>query len=86
MDQLAPGGRLVVPLRMRGLTRSIAFEREDGYWRSRSIEECGFIPLRGAGGVAERNIHLGSDSGVIVRIDDGLPPGGRGSDAGRTPR
>ncbi len=73
VDQLAPGGRLVVPLRMRGLTRSIAFEREDGYWRSRSIEECGFIPMRGAGGVAERNIHLGSDSGVILRIDDGQP-------------
>jgi len=73
VDQLAPGGRLVVPLRMRGVTRSIAFEREDGYWRSRWIEECGFIPLRGAGGVAERNIHLGSDSGVILRIDDGQP-------------
>ncbi|MGQ0775498.1 MAG: methyltransferase, FxLD system [Pseudonocardiales bacterium] len=73
VDQLAPGGRLVVPLRMRGMTRSIAFEREDGYWRSRSIEECGFIPMRGAGGVAERNIHLGSDSGVILRIDDGQP-------------
>jgi protein-L-isoaspartate(D-aspartate) O-methyltransferase len=72
-DQLVPGGRLVVPLRMRDLTRSIAFERENEYWRSRSIEECGFIPLRGAGGVAERNIHLGSDSGVIVRIDDGQP-------------
>lgn len=73
VDQLAPGGRLVVPLRMRGLTRSIAFEREDGYWRSRSIEECGFMPMRGAGGVAERNIHLGGDSGVILRIDDGQP-------------
>ncbi|MGH3962425.1 MAG: methyltransferase, FxLD system [Pseudonocardiaceae bacterium] len=73
VDQLAPGGRLVVPLRMRGLTRSIAFERADGYWRSRSIEECGFMPMRGAGGVAERNIHLGSDSGVILRIDDGQP-------------
>lgn len=73
VDQLAPSGRLVVPLRMRGLTRSIAFEREDGYWRSRWIEECGFIPLRGAGGVAERNIYLGSDSGVILRIDDGQP-------------
>jgi len=73
LDQLAPGGRLVVPLRMRGLTRSIAFEREDGCWRSRSVEECGFMPMRGAGGVAERNIHLGGDSGVTLRIDDGQP-------------
>jgi len=72
-DQLAPGGRLVVPLRMRGLTRSIAFDREDGYWRSRSIEECGFIPLRGAGGVAERNIFLDGQRHVILRVDDGHP-------------
>jgi protein-L-isoaspartate(D-aspartate) O-methyltransferase len=73
-DQLASGGLLVVPLRMRGLTRTIAFERADGYWRSRSIEECGFIPMRGAGGVAERNIFLGSDAAdVNLRIDDGQP-------------
>lgn len=72
-DQLAPGGRLVVPLRMRGLTRSIAFERVDGYWRSRSIRECGFIPLRGVGGVAERNIFLGGERPVTLRIDDGQP-------------
>ncbi|MGH3813578.1 MAG: methyltransferase domain-containing protein [Pseudonocardiaceae bacterium] len=56
VDQLAAGGRLVVPLRMRGLTRSFAFEREDRYCRSRSIEDCGYVPMRGAGGVAERNI------------------------------
>lgn len=73
VDQLAPDGRLVVPLRMRGLTRSIAFEREDGHWRSRWIEECGFIPLRGAGGVAERNIFLGSEGDLVLRIDDGQP-------------
>jgi protein-L-isoaspartate(D-aspartate) O-methyltransferase len=72
-DQLAVGGRLVVPLRMRGLTRSIVFERVDGYWRSRSIRECGFIPLRGAGGVAERNIFLGGERPVTLRIDDGYP-------------
>jgi protein-L-isoaspartate(D-aspartate) O-methyltransferase len=73
-DQLAPGGRLLVPLRMRGLTRTIAFERQDGYLRSRSVHECGFIPMRGAGEVAERNIFLDSDAAdVILRIDDGQP-------------
>jgi protein-L-isoaspartate(D-aspartate) O-methyltransferase len=72
-DQLVPGGRLVVPLRMRGMTRSIAFEQEDGYWRSRSIEECGFIPLRGAGEVAERNLFLDEQRHVTLRIDDGYP-------------
>jgi protein-L-isoaspartate(D-aspartate) O-methyltransferase len=72
-DQLAAGGRLVVPLRMRGLTRSVAFEREDGCWRSRSIDELGFMPMRGAGAVAERNLILGNHSGITLRIDDGQP-------------
>ncbi len=72
-DQVAPGGRLVVPLRMRGLTRSIAFEREGGCWRSRSIEELGFVPMRGVGGVAERNIRLGDHTDITLRIDDLQP-------------
>lgn len=76
-DQLSPGGRLVVPLRMRGLTRVIAFEPEDGHWRSRSIEECGFMPIRGAGGVAERNLSIGSEGHLTLRIDDGQPADAR---------
>lgn len=71
-DQLAPGGLLVVPLRMRGLTRSVTFERAAGIWRSRAMYECGFMPIRGVGAVAERNIPLG-DTGITVRIDDGQP-------------
>jgi protein-L-isoaspartate(D-aspartate) O-methyltransferase len=70
--QLAPGGLLVVPLRMRGITRTIAFEHRAGIWRSRSMNECGFMPIRGAGAVAERNIPLGG-TGITVRIDDGQP-------------
>jgi protein-L-isoaspartate(D-aspartate) O-methyltransferase len=69
-DQLAPGGLLVVPLRMRGLTRSVTFERTGGIWRSRAMHECGFMPIRGAGAVAERNIPLG-DTGITIRVDDG---------------
>lgn len=70
-EQLGPAGRLVLPLRMRGLTRSIAFEREGRHLVSRSIEMCGFVPMRGIGGVAERNIRLGENGDVILRIDDG---------------
>ncbi|MGH3277515.1 MAG: methyltransferase, FxLD system [Trebonia sp.] len=69
-DQLAPGGLVVVPLRMRGLTRCVAFERPDDAWCSRSMHECGFMPIRGAGAVAERNIPLGG-TGVTIRTDDG---------------
>ncbi|MEV6984928.1 methyltransferase, FxLD system [Sphaerisporangium sp. NPDC051017] len=71
-DQLAPAGLLVVPFRMRGLTRSVTFEHTAGTWRSRSMHECGFMPIRGAGAVAERNIPL-ADTGLTIRIDDGQP-------------
>lgn len=70
--QLAPGGLLVVPLRMRGLTRSVAFEHTADAWRSRSMHECGFMPVRGVGAVPERNIPLG-ETGVTIRVDDGQP-------------
>ncbi|WP_424534404.1 methyltransferase, FxLD system [Sphaerisporangium viridialbum] len=72
-EQLAPGGRLVVPLRIRGVTRSVALELDGDVWRSVSIEECGFMPMRGPGAVEERNVELPVDSGVRIRVDDGQP-------------
>lgn len=67
-EQLAPGGRLVVPLRIRGATRSVALERAGECWRSLSVDELGFMPLRGAGAMAERNLRAGD---VVLRLDDG---------------
>lgn len=49
VDQLAEGGTITVPLRIRGLTRSITFGREGGHLVSRSVRVCGFVPMRGAG-------------------------------------
>ena len=72
-EQLAPGGRLVVPLRMRGVTRSVALELDGDVWRSVSISECGFMPMRGPGAVEERNVELPAGSGVRIRVDDGQP-------------
>ena len=49
LGQVAPGGRLVIPLRVRGsISRSVAFERDgDGpAWRSVSHEMAMFVPLR----------------------------------------
>lgn len=49
-DQLAPGGRIVVPLRLRGgVTRSVAFVPAPGagpVLRSVSSVMCGFMPMR----------------------------------------
>jgi protein-L-isoaspartate(D-aspartate) O-methyltransferase len=68
-DQLAPDGVLVVPLRMKGITRSVAFTRDDNRWRSDSVVNCGFIPMRGDGAMPERNIRVAED--IVVRLDDG---------------
>ncbi|MFJ2247476.1 methyltransferase, FxLD system [Streptomyces sp. NPDC094461] len=47
LDQLAPGGRLLTPLRLRGsVSRSIAFEQQDGAWRSVGSQMNTFMPLR----------------------------------------
>lgn len=47
LDQLAPGGRLVLPMRIRGsISRSFAFERDGDTWKTVSCEMCTFIPLR----------------------------------------
>ncbi|MGC1212913.1 MAG: methyltransferase, FxLD system [Micromonospora sp.] len=47
LDQLAPGGRIVVPLDLHGAQVSVAFERDGERWVSRSQVPCGFMPLRG---------------------------------------
>ncbi|GII55878.1 hypothetical protein Pth03_42670 [Planotetraspora thailandica] len=72
-DQLASGGLLLVPLRMLGVTRSVALARENGHWRSRSMLQCGFVPMHGAGAMAQREIRVGGNTGLLFRIDDGRP-------------
>lgn len=71
-DQLADGGRLVVPLRMRGLNRSVVFEREDGYLVSRDHQLCGFVPMQGAGECRERLVLLDGET-VGLRVDGRQP-------------
>ncbi|MEU9735175.1 methyltransferase, FxLD system [Streptomyces sp. NPDC048002] len=47
LDQLAPGGRLVLPMRIRGsISRSFAFERDADTWKTVSCEMATFVPLR----------------------------------------
>lgn len=69
-QQVAAGGRLVVPLRWRGLTRSVAFHHHDGTFISRSMKMCGFIPMRGPGD-GERTLHLAED--VTIHYDNDQP-------------
>jgi protein-L-isoaspartate(D-aspartate) O-methyltransferase len=71
-DQLTEDGRIVVPLRMRGLTRSVAFQRENGHLVGRDYEVCGFVPMRGAGARDQQLIvlHDGEDEHVGLRFED----------------
>jgi protein-L-isoaspartate(D-aspartate) O-methyltransferase len=67
-DQLAAGGRLVVPLRMRGLTRSIALTTMEDRLSGFDYQLCGFVPVRGEGGYDEPRVELAP--GVRLLLDD----------------
>jgi protein-L-isoaspartate(D-aspartate) O-methyltransferase len=72
-SQLAPGGRLVVPLRLRGsVTRSVALERvagEPDQWHSVSSEMCGFMPLRASvASDPRRTVPLTGDGSVTLEV------------------
>ncbi|MGW5399918.1 methyltransferase, FxLD system [Streptomyces sp. NPDC003952] len=71
-DQLAEDGRLIVPLRMRGLTRSVAFDRDGDRLVSRSAEVCGFVTMQGEGEHAERLLLIRGKE-IALRFDDGWP-------------
>jgi protein-L-isoaspartate(D-aspartate) O-methyltransferase len=68
VDQLTEKGRIVVPLRVRGLTRSVAFERDGGHLVARDYEVCGFVPMRGADARGQRLVVLHDGAGEQVGL------------------
>lgn len=62
-EQLADGGRLVVPFRWRGQTRSVALTRHGDTLISDGMELCGFVPIIGQDG--ERVAEL---AGGTIRV------------------
>lgn len=76
-SQLKLGGRLVVPLRMRGLTRSVAFTRVGGehgpYLESESTRICGFVPMQGSTAHREELLLVNGTPEIGLKFDDGLP-------------
>jgi protein-L-isoaspartate(D-aspartate) O-methyltransferase len=70
--QLSAAGRLVVPLRMRGLGRSVAFDRVGEQLISREHMMAGFVPVQGAGQWQERLVLLHGEE-VGLRIDENQP-------------
>ncbi|RLU80191.1 methyltransferase, FxLD system [Streptomyces griseocarneus] len=87
IDQLTPRGRLVVPLRMRGLTRSISFTRVGDHLESESTKICGFVPMQGSTAHQESLLLVTGTPELALRFDDGLPGDPNQLDnAVRTPR
>lgn len=54
LGQLAPGGRLVVPIATGSADLLTAFHRVEGSINQRTIGPCRFVPLIGAEGFAEQ--------------------------------
>ncbi|MCX5206025.1 methyltransferase, FxLD system [Streptomyces sp. NBC_00237] len=59
-EQLADGGRLVMPLRWRGQTQAVALTRTGNTLTSTAMELCGFVPLVGQAG--EDMVSLADDT------------------------
>lgn len=70
-DQLAPGGRLVLPLRWRGTTRAVAFIKRSDHWESDWVYLCGFVPMLGQPG--EQNGTIDPDRLVTLHYDIDQP-------------
>jgi protein-L-isoaspartate(D-aspartate) O-methyltransferase len=74
VEQLAPGGRLLLPLAVRGSQLSVALDLgEDGRLRSDSVQSCMFIRLRGIGSGTGTTVEL-DGLGLAVEVpSDGVP-------------
>jgi protein-L-isoaspartate(D-aspartate) O-methyltransferase len=68
LQQLTPGGVIVVPLRMNTFTRSLALRRAGQHWASTSAQLCGFVPMQGVGARVERRLPLRDPAGGYVTL------------------
>jgi protein-L-isoaspartate(D-aspartate) O-methyltransferase len=73
-DQLAPGGRLVVPLDLHGVQRTVAFELDGDHWTSRNARPCGFMRMRGPFAGPERTYRVGSSVTLSLPKDRAVDP------------
>ena len=69
-QQLATGGRLLVPLWLRGAQQTVAFEGAGDHLTSVSISDCAFVRLRGEYAGPEALLPLTSDGAVMLAVED----------------
>ena len=68
LEQLAPKGRIVVPIDLNGVQRSVAFERDGDHLTSRSASPCGFIRMRGSFAGPERTYLLDPATDLTLNL------------------
>ena len=73
-EQLKPDGRIVLPLMLKGSMKSVAFERADDHLASLSVQDCGFIQLRGDFAATGSNqVQLGPNPDLYLETLGKLP-------------
>ncbi|ABW09500.1 Protein-L-isoaspartate(D-aspartate) O-methyltransferase [Parafrankia sp. EAN1pec] len=68
-DQLVEGGRVIIPLHLRGLTRTIAFTKTGGILTSDSIRPFAFGPMQGFGVPRRTTVSLAGGARLDVGPD-----------------
>jgi protein-L-isoaspartate(D-aspartate) O-methyltransferase len=75
LEQLGDGGRIVLPLSVRGIQLSVAFSRAGtGTWVSGSARRCQFIRMTGGSAGPESVVPLGPQPGLHALVADGPVP------------
>lgn len=64
-EQLAPDGRILLPLSVRGPQIAVAFKRVGEHFESVSVQPCGFIGLRGAFAEESLQVQLEPKPGLL---------------------
>lgn len=72
-EQLTEGGLMVVPLRVRGLTRCLTLQACGDHLRAVHVDMCGFVRMQGEGEHWEPMPYLSEEPGqrVGLRLEDG---------------
>ncbi len=73
LEQLAPGGRLVLPLSVRGIQLSVSLERSGERWLATSACRCGFVRMLGAFAGPEAMLRIGAEQPLYAQPADGRP-------------
>ncbi|MFF3394770.1 methyltransferase, FxLD system [Streptomyces sp. NPDC002669] len=76
-EQLAEGGRLVLPLELGGYTRAITFQKQGDVLLARRFTHCGFVPAQGMHARSTPTVSL-LDGRLRIRFEDGPAPGMEG--------